>query len=233
MQIPSIEPIRNPSLMYHVTQGGAWLNACAHGDNPTALSYAAFEFRLAVERLAIHYWAALLNRKIETRDLSDRISFKTVEGRIYELGGHQQKINRHFSLVNILLDALSISQRVLAPDINKLSKHWHYCSEFCHIAWTFASGDCLLRLEAEAALREIEQFLSMHIANVSGWPTVNEPNFEKLRDRFVAGEADDDEIRLYLKEIGVWARVEYSDGRPPEFVGTAIPPSETGHKPKK
>jgi hypothetical protein len=141
MQIPSIEPIRNSDLMHHVNQGVVWLNVSAQGANTTALSYAAFEFRLAVERLAIHYWATLLNRKIETRDLSDISSFKTVERRIYQLGGHQQEINRHFAFMNILQDAISISQKFLVQNIGKLSKHWHYCSEFCHIAWTLSSGD--------------------------------------------------------------------------------------------
>jgi hypothetical protein len=231
MQIPAIEPIRNLNLMHHVNQGVAWLNVSAQGANTTALSYAAFEFRLAIERLAIHYWATLLNRKIETRDLSDINSFKTVEKRIYQLGGHQQKIDRHFAFMNILLDSLSISQKILAPDIGKLSKYWHLCSEFCHIAWTLSSfSDPQLHLKAESSLREIEQFLLIQVTSAGDWPRVNEANFNALRDRFVAGKSDDGEIRLYLKKIGVWARVEYSDGRPPEFVGKAIPPTGADDK---
>jgi hypothetical protein len=42
---------------------------------------------------------------------------------------------------------------------------------------------------------------------------VKDADFNKLRDRFVAGKANDDEIRSYLKKIGVWARVGYTDGR--------------------
>jgi hypothetical protein len=59
---------------------------------------------------------------------------------------------------------------------------------------------------------------------------VKESNFNKLRDRFVAGKADADEIHSYLKKVGVWARVEYSGGRPPEFAGKAIPPTGAGDK---
>jgi hypothetical protein len=85
--MPDVSTHHQPDLAHHVRQAVAWLAASAEGENTAALSYAAFELRFAVERLGIHYWAALLDRKVEEQDLLDIESFKRVERRIYELGG--------------------------------------------------------------------------------------------------------------------------------------------------
>ena len=55
------------------------MSASGAGENTAALSHAAFELRLAVERLAAHYWATLLDRKPEEQDLREIESFKRVE----------------------------------------------------------------------------------------------------------------------------------------------------------
>ena len=70
-----------PGLAHHVRQGVAWLSASGEGENTAALSYAAFELRFAVERLAVHYWATLLDRKPEEQDLREIESFKRIERR--------------------------------------------------------------------------------------------------------------------------------------------------------
>lgn len=89
--MPDVGMHHQPQLAHHVRQGLAWLSASGNGENTAALSYAAFELRFAVERLVIHYWAALLDRKPEEQDLRDIQSFKRVERRIYELAGHRAR----------------------------------------------------------------------------------------------------------------------------------------------
>ena len=76
------------------------------------LSYAAFEFRLAIERLAVHYWAELLSRPLEEKEVRDLPSFKRIENRIYELGGHQKEIDGHFEFMRVLLRLLKIDRPV-------------------------------------------------------------------------------------------------------------------------
>lgn len=98
----------NPDLAHHVRQGIAWLSASAEGENTAALSYAAFELRFAIERLAVHYWRALLNRKPEEQDFRDIESFKRVERRIYALAGHQREIDAHFEFMRIVFGAMKI-----------------------------------------------------------------------------------------------------------------------------
>lgn len=101
--MPDVSTKHSPELAHHVRQGIAWLSASAEGENTAALSYAAFELRFAIERLAVHYWRALLNRTPEEKDLRDIESFKRVERRIYELAGHQREIDGHFEFMRICL----------------------------------------------------------------------------------------------------------------------------------
>jgi hypothetical protein len=62
-------------------------------------------------------------------------------------------------------------------------------------------------------------------ANSLGWPSLKEPAFIELRNRFVAGDATPDDVLSHIRKEGIWARAEFPDGRKPVFVGEAIPPS--------
>jgi hypothetical protein len=121
-------------LGHHIRQGLAWLSASAEGENTAAVSYAALELRLGVERLAVHYWLALLDRPLEEPDFRTLASFKRLEGRIYELGGHQREIDLHFAFMRIVLKAAKLDATFHTPKIGLLSNYWHNCSEFCHVA---------------------------------------------------------------------------------------------------
>ena len=149
----------NPDLAHHIHQGIAWLSASAEGENTAALSYAAFEFRFAIERLAIHYWGTLLDRKLEEKDFRDTKSFNCVQHRIYELAGHEKEINSHFEFMRIVLGAMRIDAPFQTPQIGKLSKFWHECSELCHIGWTLSSSIPEVRKIAYSNLTKISQSL--------------------------------------------------------------------------
>lgn len=206
-------------------QGAAWLADSAGGTNTAALSYAAFELRLAIERLAVHYWVELLGRKLEEHDLRDIESFKKIEGRIYELGGHQNQINLHFEFMRVVLNFIKINWNLPTPNIGQLSRHWHACSELCHIGWSLACGDSQLRVDTFETLKEIHDSLASQVNGLVTWPAVHDGTFADLRNRFVSGHANPNDVRAYFEKTGVWARVEYKDGRTPEFVGDPIPPS--------
>lgn len=214
-----------PDLAHHVRQAESWLSASAKGDNTAALSYAAFELRFAVERLAIHYWATLLDRKPEKQDLRDIESFKQVERRIYELGGHQKEIDGHFSFMRIVYGAININMPFYTPQIGTLSKYWHKCSEFCHIAWPLSCEVPELRKNAFTELTKIAETLSAHIQGL-GWPVLKNAEFAELRNQFIAGKVTIDDVLAYVQRVGLWARAEFTDGRRPLFVGDPLPPSE-------
>jgi len=214
----------NSELAHHVRQGVAWLSASAKGENTAALSYAAFELRLAVERLAVHYWAGLLDRKPEGRDLRDIASFKRVEQRIYELAGHQREIDGQFEFMRIVLGAMRIDLPLLTPGIGDLSRYWHLCSEYCHVAWPLSCSEPELRRIAFSILSDVSQSLSAQVDSL-GWPVLRDAAFADLRSRFIAGEATASDVLAHVKRTGIWARAEFTDGRPSHFVGEAVPPS--------
>ena len=216
-----------PELAHHLHQAVAWLSSSADGENTVALSYAAFELRFAVERLAVHYWLALLDRKPEENDLRDIESFKRVERRIYELVGHQREIDGHFEFMRIVLGAMKIETPLHTPKIVELSKYWHECSALCHIAWPLSCAAPKVRKIAFTMLGETAQSLSTHV-NSLGWPVLNDAAFADLRSRFKAGEATKDDVLAHVQRTGLWARAEFRDGRPSQFVGEPVPPGKSG-----
>jgi hypothetical protein len=217
--------IHQNSLEHHVAQGTAWLAASSQGKNTAAISYAALELRFAIERIAIHYWAVLLGRKPEEKDMTDIDSFKKIENRIYQLAGHQREINGHFEFMRVVLKAMAIDASFITPNIGTLSRYWHDCSELCHVGWPLASSVEQVQANAFRGLSEVAQSLSLQVASL-GWPSLTDPGFQRLRDQFVAGALSADQVVSELKKAGVWARAEFPDGRM-EFIGQPIEKTET------
>lgn len=213
-----------PDLARHIRQGIAWLSASAEGEDTAALSYAAFELRFAIERLAVHYWRALLNRKPEEQDLRDIESFKRIERRIYKLAGHQKEIDGHFEFTRVVLRAMKIDATLHTPQIGRLSSHWHECSELCHIGWPLACSVPEERRRAFANLTEISGSLSAHVSSL-GWPVLQDSAFAELRNRFIAGDASSEDVLAHIQRTGLWARAEFPDGRAAQFVGEPVAPS--------
>jgi hypothetical protein len=220
--MPDIGIHHQPELTHHVRQGVAWLSVSGEGENTAALSYAAFELRFAVERLAIHYWATLLDRKPEEQDLREIESFKRVERRIYELAGHQREIDGHFAFMRVVLEAIKIDMSLHTPQIGALSKYWHECSELCHIAWPLSCAVPEVRAAAFTMLTEVAESLSAHVQSL-GWPVLKDAALAELRNKFIVGEAVAEDVLAHIQRTGVWARAVYTDGRPPHFVGEPVP----------
>lgn len=214
--------LNDPS--HHIAQAFAWLDRCLEGEETAALSYAAFELRFGIERLAVHYWAILLNRKPEADDLYDIGSFKRIEKRIYQLAGHQNEIDGHFEFMRIVLAALKIDASFITPQIGKLSSFWHECSELCHIGWPLGSSVPEIRKTTFESLTSIAHQLSAQVASM-GWPVIQDAAFCDLRNRFISGEALREDVLDYIQRTGLWARAEYPDGKAPHFIGEAVAPT--------
>jgi hypothetical protein len=172
----------------------------------------------------VHYWAALLGRRPEEGDLRDIESFKRIERRIYELGGHQKDIDGHFAFMRAVMAAMQIDAPFTTPNIGVLTRYWHECSELCHIGWPLASAVEELRTVAFERLTKIAEDLSAHTRSL-GWPVLSNPAFSALRDRYVAGQLTEAELMAELQRTGIWARAEYPDGRM-HFVGQPVAKAE-------
>jgi hypothetical protein len=215
-----------PELAHHVSQAKAWLASSADGENTAMLSYAALELRLAVERLAVHYWRTLLDRKVEAQDLDDVRKFDRIQQRIYELSGHQKAIDGAFEFMRILLRACKIDQPLRTPDIGRLANYWHTCSELCHIEGALGLAAPEFRKAHFAALSEVCEALVAHVSSL-GWPMLTEPTFVELRNRFMAGTASSDDVLTHVAKTGLHALAEFTDGRPVHIVGQPVPSRAT------
>lgn len=225
MDLPLIVSVRNMDIRHHLDQGTVWLSMSDNGKSTAHLSYAAFELRLTAERLVFQYWTDLHPNGIEERDLRDIRSFKGIQARIYELGGNQKGINALFSFYAILMKLLQIPSRIVAPNIGQLQRHWHDCSKLCHIAWSIDSYDAAVQRDQYSLLSHIQAELQECMNSIVGWPHISDAVFLELKDRFVAGQAHEEDVRAYLKRNGVWAKYTPSDGGPSSFVGKAISPA--------
>ncbi|MBN4048918.1 hypothetical protein JYU00_02030, partial [bacterium AH-315-N22] len=76
---------RNTAINYHFEEGKSWLANSKRGKQCTALSYAAFEFRLAIERIIFQYWYTINGNDINTENINDVRSFKRMQSKIYKL----------------------------------------------------------------------------------------------------------------------------------------------------
>ena len=226
MNMPSVVSVRETDLGHHLEQAKAWLSLSDNGKNTSYLSYAAFELRLATERLVLQYWADLHPNGIQENDIRDMRSFKGIEARIYELGGNQKEINALFAFYAILMKLLQVPSQIVAPDIGQLKRHWHDCSELCHIAWSIASSDPDIQVEQYSLMSQIEAELQQYRNSIVGWPHISDTAFSELKDRFVSGLADEKDVRAFLEKSGAWAKITPSGGGSSSFVGKAIPPAQ-------
>lgn len=218
---------RSTELRHHIDLGRQWLDASNGGTQTTLLSYAAFEFRFAIERLTVHYWLQLAGDDPQHGSVRTLRSFKRLEKKIYELAGNQLRINRSYELTRCFFEILGLEIHFPTPSVGKLAEHWHSCSELCHIAWTLFSEVEGNSDHAFKELTEIHDYLIDQVSGITGWPMVPDsgcPEYVLLAERFMSGEAGVEDVKEYIKRKGIWAKVEYQDERPSHFLGTPAPP---------
>ncbi|MDO9625160.1 MAG: hypothetical protein Q7J46_14350 [Pseudomonas sp.] len=219
---------RASDLNHHWELGNNWLKKARDCESSIAASYAAFEFRLALERLAFQYWFQLEGEHATMEDaIHASHSLKRMEQFIYRVGGNQLRIDRQFDLVRIFFDELGIERSFATPQVGQLSSHWHTCSDYCHIGWTIFQEALEDRLEVYDKLGMIADYLRVQIDGIIGWPglpVAERTDLNSIVDDFVTGKIGADELRSFIKSKGLWAKVVYNDGRPAEFAGRAVPP---------
>ena len=176
---------RHPDLRHHYIQGKTWLEESEQGKNTTALCYAAFEFRLQIERIGLQHWFALEPEGFEAKELLNARSFKSIENRIYKLAGHQREIDLRYEFARILIGLLKLNFEFTTPKLGQLSSYWHECSELCHIASSFALADAAFAHDAYEYCVKISDFLEDQITSLV---TIGKlPDCGELQMKFIAG----------------------------------------------
>ena len=225
--MPPLSLARHIGLNYHVEEAKNWLRLAMFGEATTALAYAAFELRLGIERILIQYLAAV--EPGSRPDPAISVSAKRIENRIYHLEGHQREIDAKFRFMEIVFEMLGMPRTLAHPKLGELSGWWHQCSELCHASWTISAlsmGEAKKRSIYEE-LTGVADRLSAQVAQVVGWPQIADPRFLALRERYLLSEATDEDVRAFLRQTGLWARIERPDGTA-EFFGGAVPPEGPG-----
>jgi hypothetical protein len=217
---------RHPAVNYHYEEGKAWLMQSKRGKRCTALSYAAFEFRLAIERITFQYWYTINDNEINSENINDVRSFKRMQNKIYKLGGVQKEINKYFEFMQIIIDNLKIDKKLATPDLGRLHNHWDNCSELCHITWTITPKDRKFKQQVLKELEEVQATLESYTSGLTSFPKIADENLRRIQKQYIANEIDKVDVEEYLKKIGVWAVTSDNDGGNREFIGTAIPPDK-------
>lgn len=211
------------TLAHHVAQCEAWLALSGAGTNTTPLSYAALELRYAIERLAVHYWAGMVAGTPDESELLEIGSFKKIEARIYELAGHQLKINRGFDFAELLSSILGIKLALARPNMPLLRRHWHTCSEVCHIGWALATSvpDFVLKTHAELDTARLD--IAAMVSGYQGIPRLDGSKMHQLQRDFIEGRIGEQEVREFVKAEGLNATFAAKPGAQETAVGTPIP----------
>ena len=218
-------PSHDPTLAHHVRQAEGWLEKSESGTKTAALSYAALELRYSIERLAVYYWTSLLNRRLTHEEAESIGTYKKLERRLYELGGHQKQIDGHFAFLRSVMNVMKIPGNLPTPNLGVLSEHWHACSEVCHVSWPLGCSADSYREVVFQKLSEVRDTVAPLVeGDMLGWPVIHDPTFASIRDGFIAGTASEAEVVAYSETHGLWARLYDKDDNPVRFVGEAIPP---------
>jgi len=217
---------RSRQIGYHCAEAELWLAASNGGINTTPLSYAAFELRLEIERIAVEILIRIRGDRLLPEDVQSLGTFRRLEDRIYELAGHQRLIDRKVEFINLMLAALQLDQRMQRIHVGELKEAWHDCSKLCHIEWSLIADSPIAAAVAEEAfgvISEIQGRVRTIVDEGVSWFKLADASFAELQSRYAEGEVDDEYVRTWFSERGLWARITEPSGTS-KFVGVPIPP---------
>jgi hypothetical protein len=217
---------RSRQIGYHCAEAELWLAASKEGGNTTPLSYAAFELRLEIERIAVELLVRVQGGRLYPEDVHSLGSFKRLEDRIYQLAGHQRLIDRKLEFVNLMFTALKIDRRVPRINVGELKEAWHDCSKLCHNEWSLVSDSPTgseVAKDAFGIISEIQKRVRSIVDAGITWLNVADASFKEIQDQYVNGDIDADRVNAWFADRGLWGTVTEPDGTT-RFVGTAIPP---------
>ena len=181
------------------------------------LVYCAFEFRLALERLAFELLAQIRGSKFDTSDLNSSNKLKNIQNRIYHLEGNQHRLDRKLLFLKILIAQAGYKDFPIAGiNLSSLKRHWEFCSRYCHLQLNLNQtwGDPAFVERCATGLKEIEVFLDPILANLILWPQwTDDPWINGLLTRFVEGNLDDTNLKIELEKRGVWGTMTGWDGK--------------------
>lgn len=217
---------RSRQIGYHCAEAELWLAASNGGANTTPLSYGAFELRLEIERIAVELLVRIRGDRLLPEDVRSLGTFRRLEDRIYELIGHQLLIDRKVAFINLMLAALQVEHRLQRIHVGELKDAWHDCSKLCHIEWSLVADSptgASVAQDAFGIISGIQQKVRAIVDAGVSWFKVADASFAELQERYVRGDIDNEYVRAWFANRGIWSTITDPDGTT-RFVGVPISP---------
>lgn len=216
--LKSLKGKRGNSAGYHCALGRKWRKYGEPDKNQNALVYAAFEFRLAIERIVFELHALIRSlREIPDKDVDKYESITNNITYMMEIVLNQKNLYRLLKFNSIWFHEVSpIRGELSVPDIKILKKYWHGLSDYCHMQIkpdaTWESPDWVTK--AYLYLNDVENYLwEIKVKNHFGFPQINTwpQEVQDLLDKYVREEIDDAGVktRLRLMKPVIEARYRY------------------------
>ena len=208
---------RDVTALYHFAQGKQWLDIVRNKDENIPLSYCAFEFRIALERVAFELLKEIRGTAFDEADKKASKKLKNIHNRIHHLEGHQRQLDKKCDFLKILIEAAGYKDFPLAKvNLSMLIKYWDFCSTYCHLQYNLASswGNQSFVDKCFEGLCEIEKFLEDIVTrDIILWPRwTDDVWINDLLNRYIEGKINNTELVIELKNRGVWGKIEKPDG---------------------
>jgi len=216
--LKSLKRKRGNSAGYHCALGQKWRRLGEPDKNHNALVYAAFEFRIAIERIVFELYALIRSLKNIPDDEVDK--YESITNNItylMEIVMNQKNLYRLLKFNSIWFHEVSSFRSELSvPDIKILKNFWHGLSDYCHmqvkpnITWEspeWISNAYSFLNEVEKYLWEIKVKKHFGFPQIITWPQ----EVQDLLDTYVREEIDDAGVktRLRLMKPVIEARFRY------------------------
>ena len=219
---------------HFISQARSWLEKSENGKRSVPICYAAFEIRLAVERICMDFYINLVGSKEAKADSKTLGSFKKMKAKIFDNVGHQKIIDEQFEFARCLLKALEIDTVVPTPNLGRLSSIWHDCSEACHIFWNvgkateYEKGEYDPYSDLVAYANELAELSNGNVT----WFTFMNPQMKELMEKVKGTEDCVELLREHFSKEGLRAVLTSADGKHEQVIGKPIDPQGVHHDSK-
>jgi hypothetical protein len=218
--LKSLSGKRGNSAEYHCSLGQKWRKYGEPDKNHNALVYAAFEFRLAIERIVFELHALIRSLSHIPDDEVDK--YESITNNItylMEIVSNQKNLYRLLKFNSIWFHEVTHYRGELSiPDIKILKNFWHGLSDYCHMKIkpdaTWESPEWITK--AYTLLNEVEKYLwEIKVQNHFAFPRLQswQPEVLDLLDMFVREEIDERGVITRLRLMSPVIEARYRNKR--------------------
>ncbi len=207
-----LEENRNATADYHARLGRFWRMFGKPDKLHAPLAYAAFEFRVAMERMLLELLYVINNQRLSKDEL--KYDCRRLQKALYKTQSRgrdgKEKLQRRMEFNAIYAKHLpppfKLPKRAAIIDIDKISKFWGKLSEYCHRQLKAKNtwGDIGWVNNGYELLNEVESYVwDMMVDYQVGWfePTSLPKRIQEVAKDFIEGKIDKNSLDIRLRLI--------------------------------